>query len=115
MLEVRQLLAKVTEASDDELPSLLGGISEWCWPRGDLHYWIHILNRFDSILEETCRDYDLHKLQINEFTPLRKRIVVSILKFSRLLIENCTSRKLYSSYEVSTNAIFKRAVDMCRC
>jgi E3 ubiquitin-protein ligase HUWE1 len=109
------LLAKVTEASDDELPSLLGGISEWCWPRGDLHYWIHILNRFDSILEETCRDYDLHKLQINEFTPLRKRIVVSILKFSRLLIENCTSRKLYSSYEVSTNAIFKRAVDMCRC
>lgn len=102
MREVKQLVQRILEAEDDELPDILGGISEWCWPRGDLHYWIQTLNRFDSILEETCRDYDLHKLQINEFTPLRKRILVSILKFTRLLIENCTSRKLYASYEVST-------------
>ena len=100
MLEVRQLLKQVSEATDDELPDLLSGISEWCWPRGDLHFWIQVLNRFDSILEETCRDYDLHKLQINEFTPVRKRILVALLKFTRLLIENCTSRKLYASYEV---------------
>lgn len=101
MPEVNALLQQISEAADDELPNLLDGISEWCWPRGDLHYWVHVLNRFDSILEETCRDYDLHKLQINEFTPLRKRILRAILKFSRMLVENCTSRKLYASYEVS--------------
>lgn len=99
--EVSELLARAAAASDDELPQILDSISEWCWPRGDLHYWTQTLNRFDSILEETCRDYELHKLQINEFTPLRKRLVVSIVRFSRLLIENCTNRKLYNSYEVS--------------
>jgi E3 ubiquitin-protein ligase HUWE1 len=83
MLEVRQLVKRVTEASDDELPNILGGISEWCWPRGDLHYYINIL------------------------TPLRKRIILAILKYTRLLIENCTSRKLYASYEVSAE-IFLR-------
>jgi E3 ubiquitin-protein ligase HUWE1 len=103
MPEVNALLQQISEAADDELPGILDGISEWCWPRGDLHYWVHVLNRFDSILEETCRDYELHKLQINEFTPLRKRIVCSILKFSRMLVENCTSRKLYASYEVSSH------------
>lgn len=105
MTEVVELLEKILNAPDDELPDLLGSTSEWCWPRGDLHYWIGVLNRFDSILEETCRDYDLHKLQINEFTPLRKRIVVGILKFTRLLVENCTSRRLYASYEVSTRGL----------
>lgn len=105
MPEVSNLLQRVKDASDDELPDILDSISEWCWPRGDLYYWVPVLNRFDSILEETCKDYDLHKLQINEFTPMRKRLIVSILRFSRLLIENCTNRKLYASWEVSQNSL----------
>ena len=97
---VRLLLERITEASDDELPELLDGISEWCWPRGDLHYWSGTLNRFDDILDETVRDYDLRRLQINDFTPKRKLLLVSLLRFSRLLLENCTNRKLYNSFEV---------------
>lgn len=124
--EVDRLLERVSSASDDELPLVLDSISEWCWPRGDLHYWTQTLNRFDSILEETCKDYQLKdvsasnpppttangvgfsSLQINEFTPNRKRLLVSVLRFSRLLIENCTNRKLYASYEVSLLSVWKR-------
>jgi E3 ubiquitin-protein ligase HUWE1 len=112
---VRQLLKKISEASNDELPDIVEDISEWCWPRGDLHYWIHVLNRFDVILEETCKEYDLHKLQINDFTPHCKRIIAAILKFSRLLIENCTSRKFYNSYEVSPERERSNAEDDRPC
>ncbi|PWN48958.1 DUF913-domain-containing protein [Violaceomyces palustris] len=110
--EVLSLLNRVSTATDDELPDILDSISEWCWPRGDLYYWTQVLNRFDSILEETCRDYELSKLQINDFTPLRKRLVVSILRFSRLLIENCTNRKLYASYEHLNALLFTPDLDV---
>ncbi|UZJ54305.1 hypothetical protein CBS101457_003625 [Exobasidium rhododendri] len=110
--EVRQLLKQITDASNDELPDIIENISEWCWPRGDLHYWISTLNRFDGMLEEICSDYELHKLQINEFTPLCKRMINAILKFSRLLIENCTSRKLYNSYEHLNKLLFTRDTDV---
>ncbi|CEH14319.1 E3 ubiquitin-protein ligase/Putative upstream regulatory element binding protein [Ceraceosorus bombacis] len=96
---VKTLLLQISAATDDELPPILDGISEWCWPRGDLHYWTATLNRFDDILAETCADYDLSHLQINDFTPNRKRLLVSVLRFSRLLLENCTNRKLYNSFE----------------
>lgn len=77
-------------------------VSEWCWPRGDLHYWTGVLNRFDDILAATCKEYDLAKtVHAKEFTTDRKKMLVSILRFSRLLIENCTNRKLYDSYDVS--------------
>ena len=99
--QISRLLQKIADAPADELPPILDSICEWCWPRGDLHYWSATLNRFDSILEESCKDYDLNKLQLNDFTPNRKRLLVSILRFSRLLMENCTNRKLYASYEVS--------------
>lgn len=110
--QVQKLMEQVMKASDDELPNILDGIVEWCWPRGDLHFWVPALNRFDTILEETCRDYDLSNLQINEFTPLRKRLIISILHFSRLLIENSTSRKLYNSYEHLRNLLFARDIDV---
>ncbi|KAN0062881.1 E3 ubiquitin-protein ligase tom1 [Thecaphora frezii] len=110
--EVTALLSRISNATDDELPDILDSVSEWCWPRGDLYYWTQILNRFDAILEDTCRDYELAKLQTNEFTPLRKRLLVSILRFSRLLIENCTNRKLYNSYEHLNDLLLARDLDV---
>lgn len=110
--QVQKLMEQVMKASDDELPNILDGIVEWCWPRGDLHFWVPALNRFDTIMEETCRDYDLFNLQINEFTPLRKRLIISVLHFSRLLIENSTSRKLYNSYEHLRSLLFARDIDV---
>ncbi|EPQ27339.1 uncharacterized protein PFL1_06891 [Pseudozyma flocculosa PF-1] len=110
--EVTTLLARISAAADDELPAILDSISEWCWPRGDLYYWTQILNRFDDILQDTCRDYELAKLQTNDFTPLRKKLLVSILRFSRLLIENCTNRKLYNSYEHLNDLLLARDLDV---
>ncbi len=103
---------RITKSSDDELPAVLDSISEWCWPRGDLYYWTGTLNRFDTILENVCRDYELSAIQVNDFTPLTKRLVVSFLRFSRLLIENCTNRKLYSSFEHLNEFLYARDLDV---
>ncbi len=110
--EVLALQDRITKSSDDELPGVLDSISEWCWPRGDLYYWTGVLNRFDTILETVCRDYELSKIQANDFTPLTKRLVFSILRFSRLLIENCTNRKLYSSFEYLNEILYTRDLDI---
>nr|CDI56030.1 related to E3 ubiquitin protein ligase TOM1 [Melanopsichium pennsylvanicum 4] len=110
--EVLKLQDRITKSSDDELCAVLDNISEWCWPRGDLYYWTGVLNRFDTILDKVCKDYELSSIQVNDFTPLTKRLVFSILRFSRLLIENCTNRKLYSSFEHLNELLFTRDLDI---
>lgn len=110
--EILALQDRITKSSDDELPAVLDSVSEWCWPRGDLYYWTGLLNRFDNILENICRDYELSKIQANDFTPLTKRLLVSILRFSRLLIENCTNRKLYSSFEHLNDILYTHDLDV---
>ncbi|PWY99341.1 hypothetical protein BCV70DRAFT_162691 [Testicularia cyperi] len=110
--EVLALQHRISHSSDDELPPVLDSISEWCWPRGDLYYWTGVLNRFDHILEAICRDYELASIQMNDFTPLTKRLAVSVLRFSRLLLENCTNRKLYNSFEHLSNLLCTRDLDV---
>ncbi|CAG8500448.1 3553_t:CDS:10 [Paraglomus brasilianum] len=96
---VKKIIQKLTDCQEDELPSVVASVPEWTFPRGDLFHWIGVLNRFDTILEDICNKYNLKKIQTTEFTPPTKNILLAILKFSRLLWENCTNRNLYSSYE----------------
>ena len=88
------------ETSTDELPKVLGQIDTWKWPRSDLNAWIKVLDKFDTVLEDVIRDYDIDNLQVKDFTPEVKNLVIGILKFERLLLENSTNRKLYLSYDV---------------
>lgn len=60
-----------------------------------------MLDRFDDVLANVIQSYELGKLQTNDFTPKTKELLLGILRVTRLLLENCTSRKLYSSYDVS--------------
>lgn len=99
----------------------------WPFPRGDTYHWIPVLNRFDRILELFIQLYGLNGPQTQIFerklllqgdaeegkTPepataevLDKlqiaadgdRVLIEqILNFTRLLLENCGNRSLYSS------------------
>jgi len=79
---------------------VLSQIDSWKWPRSDLNAWTKVLNKFDAVLEDVIRDYEVDKIQINDFTPATKRVVCEILRFERLLLENSTNRKMFSSYDV---------------
>jgi E3 ubiquitin-protein ligase HUWE1 len=95
-----ELIEKLVETPNDDLVHVLGDISVWKWPRSDLNAWIKVLNKFDAILEEVIRDYEVDKLQVNDFAPLTKRTVCEILRFERMLLENSTNRKTFNSYDV---------------
>lgn len=95
-----EFINKLADTPNEDLPEVLSQIDSWKWPRSDLNAWIKVLNKFDEILEEAIRDYDIDNLQVNVFTPLTKKTICEILRFERLLLENSTNRKTFNSYDV---------------
>ncbi|KZT26754.1 hypothetical protein NEOLEDRAFT_1062431 [Neolentinus lepideus HHB14362 ss-1] len=97
--QVAELINKIYDTPNEDLPEVLGEIDIWKWPRSDLNAWVKVLNKFDAILEEVINDYDIDKVQVNTFTPRTKKTTSEILRFERLLLENSTNRKIFSSYD----------------
>ncbi|KAG8983821.1 hypothetical protein FRB90_005708, partial [Tulasnella sp. 427] len=110
--EVSELISKLYNTPADDLAPFIGGITEWKWPRSDLGNWIKVLNKFDTILQDIIRDYDVDKLQVNPFTPQTKATVLEILRFKRMLLENSTGRKLYASYDRLNSLLFTSDLDV---
>ncbi|KAI5889571.1 uncharacterized protein SCHCODRAFT_02751097 [Schizophyllum commune H4-8] len=110
--QVAELINKLLATPNDDLADVLSQIESWKWPRSDLNAWIKVLNKFDAVLEEVIRDYDVDKLQINPFTPATKRTVSEILRFERMLLENSTNRKMFSSYDRLNSLLFTSDLDI---
>ena len=123
---VQEFCNTACSASLPLLPRHLSSFpNRWPFPRGDLYHWIDLLNRFDAILENFCKTYKLHDgPQMMHFacTILEPRagepealpgghnlaklgfkndgdrqLVESILRFSRMLLQNCGNRSIYAS------------------
>ncbi|KAG0269162.1 hypothetical protein DFQ27_004558 [Actinomortierella ambigua] len=109
---IRNLIKTLKECPEAEIPTHIEATPEWIWPRGDLFHWTGVLNRFDDILDHICKAHDLKKPQSKEFSPETKRMTLSILNFSRLLLESCTNRNLYSSNEQLNDLLFTRDLDI---
>ncbi|ESZ95736.1 hypothetical protein SBOR_3890 [Sclerotinia borealis F-4128] len=99
--------------------------TRWPFPRGDLYHWISLLNRFDVILDRFCTTYKLadgpqkvgfgcemlesnvgattddtksHDLvELGYGEDGDRQLIEAILKFSKMLLENCGNRSIYSS------------------
>ncbi|OBT91108.1 hypothetical protein VE02_00100 [Pseudogymnoascus sp. 03VT05] len=117
---IQSFVQNASTAPWHTLPQALADFpTRWPFPRGDLYHWIPLLNRFDSDLETFCTTYALNNgpqvkdfgcellqkggataEQISEagFGPEGDREVIErILHFSRILLENCGNRSIYSS------------------
>ena len=101
--QVVELINKLLDTSSEQLHVVLSEIDAWKWPRSDLNAWIKVLNKFDTIMEDIINEYAVDKLQRTPFSAFHKRLLAEILRFERLLLENSTNRKTYSSYDVSPN------------
>ena len=98
--QLADLIARLLIATNEQLPAILKTVDSWKWPRSDLNSWIKVLNKFDDIMDEIIREYNVAKLQLNPFTEGTKELLSEILRFERLLLENSTNRKTFSSYDV---------------
>jgi len=76
------------------------------WPviedKTDLFHWTDLLNRFDDELDAILQvKIPKGKLQGSPFTAEETELVLIILHFSRILLESCSSRNIYNSYDVN--------------
>ncbi|QRV79604.1 E3 ubiquitin-protein ligase HUWE1 [Ceratobasidium sp. AG-Ba] len=97
--EVAALIARLIDTPQSELAEYISSIRMWTWPRSDLNSWTKVLNRFDTILGDIIDKYDLNKLQLVKFEDPDRKILLEILRFERMLLENSTNRKLFASYD----------------
>ncbi|KAG0268219.1 hypothetical protein BGZ95_002557, partial [Linnemannia exigua] len=111
-LPIRTLIKTLKESPEAELAAHIEATPEWTWPRGDLFHWVGVLNRFDEILDTLCKTHDMKKPQPKEFSPTDRRLTLAILSFSRLLLESCTNRNLYASYEQLNDLLNTRDLDI---
>ncbi|KAJ4483401.1 hypothetical protein J3R30DRAFT_3834848 [Lentinula aciculospora] len=110
--QVADLITRLTNTPDDALAQALEEIDVWKWQRSDLNAWIKVLNKFDTVLEDVIRQYDIDKLQVRDFSPESKKMVSEILKFERLLLENSTNRKMFNSYDRLNSFLFTSDLDI---
>ncbi|KAJ3065070.1 hypothetical protein HDU99_004281, partial [Rhizoclosmatium hyalinum] len=89
------------------LPGLAAKFESTPIPKSDLHHWIAVLNRFDSLLKdfvEANTNLNVTTLGVAQSASEKpsaatEDAIVAILTVSRILWDNCTSRTLYASYE----------------
>lgn len=65
----------------------------------DFHYWIPVLNKFDEILESQIKKYQLSEpcTKLLEISSKDEHVIVSVLKFTEILINQCSTKSLYNS------------------
>jgi len=97
-----EFLQRASQVEDRQLASTLSPyLDKWPFPKSDLFQWVPLVDRFDEVLAkvvEECWDSQSGL----QFKPLDewRDVVVSILTFTRLLLDNCSSRNIYCSYDV---------------
>ncbi|KAJ2788259.1 E3 ubiquitin-protein ligase tom1 [Coemansia interrupta] len=97
--EIQSLREQLETCPVDDIPRVIEPLHEWPFVRGDIYHWITVLNRFDDIMSEVCENYQLTSLQKKTFDADTQKLLVAIVTFSRLLMENCINRNLYNSVE----------------
>lgn len=89
--------------NDVELLNILHGAlsgSEWSFGKTDLHSWIPILDRLDTAFGLIIEKYKLHaQLQETDFEPEDLQVIMLSISSMRILLESCSSRNLFNSYD----------------
>lgn len=74
--------------------------------QGDFHHWVELFNHFDSFFEKHIKprkDLQVEDNFLGSDPPFPRDAVLQILRVIRIILENCTNKHFYSSYEVFFN------------
>ncbi|KAK9466030.1 hypothetical protein V1512DRAFT_31791 [Lipomyces arxii] len=82
--------------------------NSWDQPRGDMHHWINVLNRFDDILQRAVTKSGLRTNMPTAyiFESAEEKLIVAVLDLTALLLEHCSHRSLYASGSFLTNLLY---------
>lgn len=71
--------------------------------QGDFHHWVDLFNHFDSFFEKHIKarkDLQVEDNFLDSDPPFPREAIIQILRVIRIILENCTNKHFYSSYEV---------------
>ena len=71
--------------------------------QGDFGHWVDLFNHFDQVLEENVSQRQDLSLKFSEDEvkgPFPSESTLAILRVSTIILENCSNKHLYHSYEV---------------
>lgn len=71
--------------------------------QGDFHHWVDLFNHFDSFFDKhikSRKDLQVEDNFLESDPPFPREAVLQILRVIRIILENCTNKHFYSSYEV---------------
>lgn len=74
----------------------------WEFEKGDFHHWVDLFNHFDTFFEKYIKprkDLQLDDNFSESDPPFPREAVIQILRVIRVILENCTNKHFYSSYE----------------
>ncbi|XP_034896846.1 E3 ubiquitin-protein ligase UPL1 isoform X1 [Populus alba] len=74
----------------------------WEFDKGDFHHWVDLFNHFDSYFEKHIKprkDLQVEDNFLESDPPFPREALLQILRVIRIILENCTNKHLYSSYE----------------
>ncbi|GKV44584.1 hypothetical protein SLEP1_g51748 [Rubroshorea leprosula] len=74
----------------------------WEFGKGDFHHWVELFNLFDSFFDKHIKprkDLQVEDNFLGSDPPFPREAVLQILRVISIILENCTNKYFYSSYE----------------
>ncbi|KAK1274353.1 E3 ubiquitin-protein ligase UPL1 [Acorus gramineus] len=112
--KIRSFINNVTSAPLEKIEELLKGFT-WEYDKGDFHHWVDLFTHFDTYFEKCVRprkDLQLEDTFLESDPPFPREAILQILRVSRIILENCTNKHFYSSYEHLSSLLASTDVDV---
>ncbi|KAF6153803.1 hypothetical protein GIB67_001036 [Kingdonia uniflora] len=74
----------------------------WEFDKGDFHHWVELFNHFDTFFEKQIKPRKDLKVEddfLSSDPPFPREAVLQILCVIRIILENCTNKHFFGSYE----------------
>ncbi|XP_042007781.1 E3 ubiquitin-protein ligase UPL1-like isoform X1 [Salvia splendens] len=100
-LKIKSFINNVTATPLEKIEEPLKSFS-WEFDKGDFHHWVDLFNHFDTFFEKFIKprkDLQLEENFLESDPPFPRDSVLQILRVIRVILENCTNKHFYSSYE----------------
>ncbi|XP_065862675.1 E3 ubiquitin-protein ligase UPL1-like isoform X2 [Euphorbia lathyris] len=99
--KIKSFISSVTSTPLENIEEPLKGFV-WEFDKGDFHHWVDLFNHFDSYFEKHIKprkDLQVEDNFLESDPPFPRAAVLQILHVIRTILENCTNKHFYSSYE----------------
>ncbi|KAI3466413.1 hypothetical protein Pfo_023076 [Paulownia fortunei] len=99
--KIKSFINNVTATPLENIEEPLKSFS-WEFDKGDFHHWVDLFNHFDTFFEKfikSRKDLQLEETFLESDPPFPRDSVLQILRVIRIILENCTNKHFYSSFE----------------